>query len=305
MRIASLLPAATQIVECLGRGADLVGVSHACKPSDSSLPKLTRSRIPLHLDAAETDAQVKELLRRGEPLFELDEVLFRSLEPDVVLSQSLCNVCAIDGNHLSLVVKERESRTRLLEWSPTTLLDVMAGIERIGQVIGATDVGQALAASMREQLNSIRRKMSLTPARPSVVFLEWLNPLFCAGHWIPELVDMAGGVELLGRPGSRSREISDHDLSTADPDVIIACCCGWKKDRTLAEIQRFESEPWWQSLRAVRSGRVHVVDSETAFTMPAPGLTNDCELLVDLLRRETCITASKIMQRKMTTAIAS
>lgn len=287
MRIASLLPAATAIVEQLGRGADLVAVSHACKPSDSSLPQLTRSRVPLHLNAAETDAQVKELLRRGEPLFEFDESLFRSVEPDVVLAQSLCNVCAIDGNHLSQVVKERGSTTRMLEWSPTTLSDVMAGIEQIGQVIGSTEAGQVLAASMREHLDSIRRNTRPAAGRPSVVFLEWLDPLFCAGHWIPELVDFAGGEELLGQPGGRSREITTSDITAADPEVIIACCCGWTKAQALVEIQRLENEASWQSLRAVRSGCVHVVDTQAAFTMPAFGLVDDCQWLADLLHGES------------------
>ncbi|GIW77438.1 MAG: cobalamin-binding protein [Phycisphaerae bacterium] len=291
MRIVSLLPAATAIVESLGRAADLVGVSHACKPSDSSLPRLTSSRVPLYLSATETDAQVKELLRRGEPLFKLDESLLGSLEPDVVLSQSLCNVCAIDGNHLSRIVKERGRETRLFEWSATTLSEVMSGIEQIGQVIGVTDAGRALADSMRERLWSIRQKTRLIPHRPRVVFLEWLNPLFCAGHWIPELVEIAGGVELLGQAGRYSRQISANQLVAADPDWIIACCCGRTKVQTSEELQRLENEMWWQSLRAVRSGRVHVVDAEKAFTMPAPQLVDDCQLLADLFARESCVSA--------------
>jgi iron complex transport system substrate-binding protein len=285
-RIASLLPAATTIVEHLGRGSDLVAVSHACKPIDSSLPRLTRSRVPLDLDAAGTDARVKELLGRGEPLFELDEALFLSLEPDIVLSQSLCNVCAIDGNHIARVMKQRGTKTKLFEWSPTTLSEVMSGIEQIGQFIGAADAGRAASASMREQMLSMRRKVNLLQTRPTVVFLEWLNPMFCAGHWIPELVELAGGVELLGQTGGRSREISAGELAAADPDVIIACCCGWDEEKTAMELSRFDHESWWTSLKAVRSGRVHVVGSESAFTMPSAGLLDDCRLLADLFNDE-------------------
>lgn len=292
MRIASLLPAATQIVEDLGRSDDLVAVSHSCRPSKANLPQMTRSRVPLNLDAAETDARVKELLRRGEPLFELDEDLLLSLAPDILLSQSLCNVCAIDGSALAAVVQRLGGKTKLFEWSPTTLGDVMSGITQIGERINAPGAGSALTNQMRQHLSVIELDATMNGLHPSVVFLEWLDPLFCAGHWIPELVQTAGGRELLGRPGGRSREISPAELIAADPDVIIACCCGWSADRTQSELHRLASSAWWQKLRAVRLRHVCVIDAESAFTMPGPGLADDCQRLAGLFLDNAVATIS-------------
>lgn len=278
MRIVSLLPAATRIVEHLGMASRLVGVSHECF-GQTHQPTVTRSRIRTDLSAAETDAQVSDFLRRGEPLFEMDERLLIELRPDVVLSQALCNVCALDGSRIQRALGHLGNRTGLVEFSPTTLDGVIAGIEQIAQAIAVPTKGKRAARIMRQELFSVCKWSALQPARPSVVFLEWLNPLFCCGHWIPELIEIAGGTELIGRRGGRSATISMADLRVADPDILIITCCGWSADRTQAEVASISDRGWWRSLKAVQSGRVYVMDAEAAFTMPGPNLSDDCRRL--------------------------
>lgn len=283
MKIVSLLPAATEIVEHLGREDDLIAVSHACHPRDPLVPPLTRSRVPVGLDATETDRCVRALLSRGEPLFELDEELLMDLRPDVVIAQSLCNVCAIDGNQIRRAVETLGGATRLVEWSPNTLDDVIRGIMDIGSAIDAEREGQVAATVMRRDLFETCKRSSLQPNTPQVVFLEWLNPLFCAGHWIPELVQLAGGQELLGKPGGRSREISPSEIIAADPDVIIACCCGWSVEQSAAEMIRLERSDWFRALKAYQTRRIYVVDALADFTMPTQRLATACHMLDRLI----------------------
>ena len=283
MRIVSLLPGTTEIVGRLGMADRLVGVSHEC-PGRDRLPSVTRSRIPTDLDAAETDAFVRDLLRRGEPLFELDESLLANLRPNLVLSQALCNACAIDGGQIARAVRGLSVPPRLVEYSPTTLDEVIDGMAEIADAIAAPAEGRRLVSAVREELVAVRERAGPPSDRPSVVFLEWLNPLFCSGHWIPELVEIAGGVERIGRPGGRSTAISPDDLLAVNPDVIVVACCGWSADRSRAELASVGDRPWWRGLKAVRAGRVCVMDAEYAFTMPGPGLAADCRRLAAALQ---------------------
>jgi iron complex transport system substrate-binding protein len=278
MKIVSLLPSATEIVARLGMSDHLVGVSHECF-NHQHLPCVTRSRIPTNLSAIETDNLVREFLKQGKPLFELDEELLGALQPDVILTQSLCNVCALDGTQITKAVQSLGPKTSLVEFSPTTLDEVMAGIQSIARSIGANAAGEELLARMRRQVFAVCRTTSLLTMRPTVVFLEWLNPLFSCGHWIPELVELAGGTELIGKRGGRSTTITPQQIIDADPDIIFAACCGWSAQRTRGELATVAQEPWWQQLRAVRADRVYVLDCESSFTMPGPQLAEDCAIL--------------------------
>ncbi len=284
MRIVSLLPAATRIVEHLGMTSRLVGVSHQCF-GQTRLPVVTRSRIRTDLSAAETDAQVRDFLRRGEPLFDLDERLLLELRPDVILSQALCNICALDGGRIQRVLARLDERTSLVEHSPTTLDGVIAGIERIAQAIGASIRGKQAVRIMRRELFSVCQWSAFQRDRPSVVFLEWMNPMFCCGHWIPELIELAGGEELIGRRGGRSATIMPTDLRAADPDILLLICCGWPADRTQAELASIHERSWWRSLKAVRSGRVYLMDAESSFTMPGFNLIDDCRRLAAVIHQ--------------------
>lgn len=282
MRIISLLPAATEIVCALGLEDQLVGVSHACKLPGSAdeVPRLTRWRGAEGATAGEVDASVRQMLAAGAGVYEFDAPLFRLLEPDLVLTQSLCNVCAVDGGAIQEAATY--AGTQVWEWSPRGLADILAGIIELAELCGVRQAGVALAGNMRAQLERLRRRHA-SGNRPRVAFLEWLDPLFCAGHWIPELVAIAGGENVLGRAGERSRQIEFQELAEADPDVVIACCCGWPPERTRAALATLGADPRWQGLRAVPSGRVHVVDAETSFTCPGTSIVTAVEQLAKLI----------------------
>lgn len=292
MRIVSLLPAATEIVCALGLEQNLVGLSHACPRTGSlaELPRITRWRGPENGTAEEIDAAVTRMARAGEPLFEFDTGLLMELRPDVVLSQSLCNVCAIDESAIRNMVDQLGSR--MWEWSPRTVDDVLNGIVELARICDRADAGEELAAAIRCRLFNVRYLTGLIAEPPRVVFLEWLAPLYCAGHWIPELIEFAGATDVLGRAGKRSQRIAFEDLEAADPDVIVVGCCGWNAERTEETLAQILSAPRWQELRAVQRGRVHVVDAENCYTAPGPSIADAVEELAKVIHFEKSLTVS-------------
>lgn len=284
MRIVSLLPGATRLVEQLGLGERLVGISHACRPSGRrAIPRVSRSRIPQGLSAAETDAAVRRLLGAGVPLFELDETLLVALDPDVVITQSLCQVCAFDGRELAGFVSRELPHASLVEFSPTTLDDVMVGITRLGAAVGCPREAVALSRQMRSRLFELCVAGCFLGG-PTAVFLEWIDPLFCAGHWVPQLVQVAGGRELLGKAGERSFQVTPERLLNADPDVLLIGCCGWPAARTRAELDCVSRTSWWRRLRCVRNDAVFVLDAAEAFTQPDAGLVEAARTLAGVFR---------------------
>ncbi|MEM1026949.1 MAG: ABC transporter substrate-binding protein [Planctomycetota bacterium] len=291
-RIVSLLPATTEIVMRLGAGDRLMGASHECRVG-SEVPRLTWSNVRTAEDGAsggEIDAEVRDVLGRGEPIFGFDAERFAALEPDVVLTQSLCNVCALDGSVVQRAVRELQGAdglgepVRLLEYAPTTLAEIAAGLEAIGAAIGEAEAGQREAAAMRRRLDAVATSVAGRP-RVDVVFLEWLEPLFGCGHWLPEMVEIAGGRELIGQAGARSRTVSAEAVLAADPEVLLVCCCGWPAERTERAWRRFlDGDARLGRMRAVQSGRVHVLGAADGLTEPGPGLAEDCVRLAALIQ---------------------
>lgn len=282
MRIVSLFPAATEIVCALGLADKLVGISHACPQSEelASLPRLTRWRGPVDGSPEEIDAAVSCFLRADEPLYELDADRFIRLRPTIVLSQSLCDACAINESTLRRSI--RSVGARVWEWAPRSIADILSGITELGELCQCSHAGEELALAVRCQLFNVNYLTSLIGDPVKVVFLEWLAPLYAAGHWIPELVELAGGVDMLGVPGKRSTRISFEQLASADPEVIIFGCCGWSAERTWDVLSPLLVAPRWQELRAVQKRRVHVVDAVTCFTAPSPSIADAVELLAKL-----------------------
>lgn len=281
MRIVSFYPAATEMVVALGLAENLVGVSHACPKLGelSNIPRLTRFCGPENVSAGEIDHAVRQLIDAGEPLYEFDRELFLSLNPDVVLVQSLCHVCAIDENSLARLLSSTNST--VWESSPRTIAEILQGIVSLGDVLGCRGGAVDLADGIQLRMDRVREQVAnLEPLR--VVFIEWLDPLFAAGHWIPELVQIAGGRDLLGTVGAKSRPIKFSTLGEADPEVIVVGCCGWPAERTSAELSNMLRQGDWQSLQAVRTGRVHVVDAESRFTSPGISIAGAVEELAKL-----------------------
>jgi iron complex transport system substrate-binding protein len=271
-RIVSFLPAATEIVYALGAGNDLVGRSHECDypPSVRSLPVVSRPALSLDgLSQAEIDDAVAGRLASGESLYVVDEILLDSLAPDVILTQDLCQVCAPSGNELTRALASIPSRPEVLYLTPRTLAEIDANIVEVGRAIGREAEAHALVARNRERIARLERP----DRRRRVMFLEWTDPPYCAGHWVPEMIELAGGEDPLGRPGADSVRVSWDDVYAAEPEVVIVAPCGYG----LAEAERLAGTlPTFPGARAVP------VDANAYFARPGPRYAEGIELLAGI-----------------------
>lgn len=270
MRIVSLLPSLTELVCFLGRRRDLVGVTHECDyPTGiEDLPHLTRSRIPSASSSAEIDRLVSE---QGGSLYDLDAELLAELRPDLILTQAQCDVCAVNEKRVIEVAQSLPGRPRVETVNPLDLDGVMAMFLRVGELIGAPDEARELVArfdSARETLSG--RRGNRPPVR--VALVEWLEPLYNAGHWNPILIAQAGGIDVLGIPGQDSRRVPFEKLADAQPEALLVAPCGFSLDRVEAEWNALSRHREWQSLEAVRSGRVILADGSAYFSRPGPRL---------------------------------
>lgn len=281
MRIISLLPSATEIVCALGLESSLVGVTHECDyPLDvKTLPKVTRNKIPVTATSAEIDNMVREQLQTEASLYSLDEDLFASLKPDLIITQSLCNVCAVAESEVRSAVCRLSTKAQVINLEPTTLTEVMESISQVAEAAGATTQSESLIESLTDRVESVRASSRNVEHRPSVVLLEWIDPLFTAGHWNPELVELAGGIDLFGKKGQPSVRIEWKDLLAADPEILVISCCGYDAERAKQDLPILESHPGWSSLRCVKSNRVYFMDGSSYFSRPGPRLVDSLELL--------------------------
>ncbi len=288
MRICSLLPGATEVVAALGLAEELVGVSHECDypPEVRRKPVLVRAAVDSERTASpEIDRLVRETLQQGHSLYRLDEDLFHRLQPDLVITQDLCNVCAITPAQLQRALGLLPQEPRLLTLNPTSLEDILTDVERIGGATGKQSPARSLAATLRARLQSIRDRIEPVRERPKVACLEWLDPLYAPGHWVPEMVEWAGGVNGLGRAGAPSERITWETVLAAQPDVLILMPCGFSASRTLQECAQLQIPsrwPGWQTLPAVRNERVFAVDSGSQFSRPGPRLVEGVATLAAL-----------------------
>jgi iron complex transport system substrate-binding protein len=288
-RIVSLLASATEIVCAMGRRRDLVGRSHECDfpASIASLPICTRPRFPVEGTSAEIDACVKSLLAAGEPIYEVDARLMLELRPDVILTQSHCVVCAVSDEDVArALIPGLEPKPRVVSLAPNTLDDLWISIATVAEAIDAVEKGAAAIAELRHRMAALADEAHGLPSRPSVACLEWLDPLMAAGNWAPELVELAGGVNLFGVAGKHSPWLSWDDLIAADPDILIALPCGFDIARTRLEMPALLREPRYASLRAVRNGKVFIADGNQFFNRPGPRLVESQEILAEILHPE-------------------
>ena len=276
--IISLLPAATEIVYALGAGDELVGRSHECDyPARArELPVVSRPALELEgLGQAEVDAAVSAKMRTGESLYIVDEDLLRELAPDVILTQDLCQVCAPSGNELTRALTSLRHRPEIVFLTPRTLAEIDENILEVGRVIGRVSEAEALVASNHERLERVRVATKSKPRR-RVSFLEWTDPPFCAGHWVPEMLEIAGGEDRLGRHGADSVRISWGDVRAWSPEVVIVAPCGYG----LAEATRLAKE-----LPEILGARVCPVDANAYYARPGPRYAEGVEVLRDVLWR--------------------
>jgi iron complex transport system substrate-binding protein len=287
-RICSLLPSATEIVCALGLADRLVGVTHECDypPEAAGKPRLTSSLIDAEgLSAREIDQGVRASLAEEATIYHLDRDLLEQLRPDLVLTQELCDVCAVGTGEVRTVIASLTRVPQVVSLEPRTLDDVLGSIITVARLTGTERRGLELSAALRSRLDAVRLAVEGQPVK-RVLTLEWVDPVFVGGHWVPEMVRIAGGRDVLGRAGEPSREVSWREVARSEPEVVVALPCGFGLERSTQELDRAHLPPEWRELAAVREGRVFVVDGSSYFNRPGPRLVDGVEILAAILHPE-------------------
>ena len=274
-RIVSFLPAGTEMVHALGAGGELVGRSHECDYPSSVQALPVVSRPSLILDDASPEAidhAVADQMKSGDTLYRIDEVLLRDLRPDVILTQNLCRVCAPSGDELTRAVRKFQLQPEVLFLTPRNIAEIIENIVTVGRAIGRPAEAESLVRAHDERLQKVRAAVAMAPTR-RVVFLEWTEPLFCGGHWVPEMISLAGGEDPLGRAGEDSVRMDWDDVARAQPEMIIVSPCGYRLDRA-AELAR--------KMARISDATVYAVDANAYFARPGPRVVEGVELLAHL-----------------------
>lgn len=289
MRVASMLASATEIVAALGFRDVLVARSHECDfPADVvSLPCCTEPKIDLRGTSRDIDDRVKAVVQEGLSVYRVDGDALKALRPDVIVTQSQCEVCAVSETELRKAVCDwLDATPRIVTLKPDALADIWTDIQNVADALGAPDRGRALIASLQDRMARIEAATAAIAERPTVACIEWIDPLMAGGNWMPELVAMAGGVNLFGTAGAHSPWMTWDDLRRADPDVIVVLPCGFDIERTRREMPALTARPDWTALRAVRAGRVYLTDGNQYFNRPGPRVAESLEILAELLHPE-------------------
>jgi iron complex transport system substrate-binding protein len=265
----------------LGLGDRVAAVTHECDypPGAEQLPHLTRSVIPEGLDAAEIDAAVRERTGRGEALYELDADALEELDVDLIVTQAVCEVCAVSFDDVRAVAERLPTEPQVISLDPSTLGEVLADIPRLAEAAGVPEEGERLAAEAGERLEAVERAVE-GARRPRVAALEWLDPVYIGGHWVPQMIELAGGDDLLGLPGEKSRTADWSELESVRPELVVSMPCGLYAEEAAAETMR------WRRHLALLEARVVAVDAAAYFSRPGPRLVDGVELLGHLLHPE-------------------
>ncbi len=285
MRVCSLLPSATEILYALGLGDQVCGVSHECDyPAEArSKPVVVRSAFESKgRSGAEVHALVREHLQANRGIYELDREALQAARPDLLLTQALCEVCAISLAQVMRAIQDLSPPPELLSLDPHDVEDVLEDIVRVGGRTGRRREAERLVLDLRARRAAVRRRVEGLP-RPRVACLEWVDPLMCGGHWVPQMVEEAGGLDVLGRRGEPARRIPWEEIESAAPEVVVLAGCGFDVARNAAEAQTLRGHPVWEALAAVRQGRVYAADASAYFSRPGPRLIEGIELLATLL----------------------
>lgn len=287
MRIVSLLPSATEIVCALGLGEHLVGVTHECDypPFVKGLPKVTRTLIPHDATSREIDDRVREQLKTNQALYSLDTPTLERLRPDLIVTQSLCDVCAVAETEVSAAACALPGRPRVINLEPQSLEDVLSTMLEMGRAVDREESAEATVAGLRERIDTVAQRTAGIPKdhRTRVAFLEWLDPLFNAGHWNPILIELAGGIDILGNVGKPSRTTPWDSLVRSRPDVLFIACCGFSAERAMEDLPILERQDGWDDLPCVRSGRIYIADGNAYFSRPGPRLVDGLEIMAHAL----------------------
>jgi iron complex transport system substrate-binding protein len=288
VRICSLLPSATEIVFALGEGSSLVGVTHECDfpPKTSQIPKVTRSNIPGGISSREIDSAVSQALDGTGTLYELNIPLLEELQPDLILTQRLCDVCAVSYDRVQEAAKNLKSHPGVLNLEPRSLNDILGNILLVGKTIGCEAAANALRDSLLRRVDAVRLKTETLRDRPRVFAMEWVDPPYCGGHWMRELVEIAGGRDDLAVLHRPSRRIEWNHVLDFAPEVIVLTCCGFNLDRCEREGEILAEFEGARDLPAARTGRIYATDGSAYFSRPGPRIIESLEILAHLVHPE-------------------
>ncbi len=293
MRIVSLLPSATEILFALGLEEQIVGVSHECDhPARArQKPSVVRSRIPAGLSPAEMDQKVREFVSRGESLYAVDAEALERLKPDLIVTQDLCHVCAATPEELGAALARFANRPEVLAVTPEDLGDVWRDILWIGEATGRRERAEELVHLAGVRLAGIRNAAQADEHRPRTVLLEWLDPFYVGGHWVPEMIEQAGGVDVLGGARKPSFRVTIEDLVEASPEVIFVAPCGYNKEQAREEYLRTTFPSEWMDLPAVQNGRVYALDANSYVSRPGLRLVTGIEAMAKALHPQMQVRA--------------
>jgi iron complex transport system substrate-binding protein len=285
-RIVSFLPSATEMICALGLGDQLLGVTLECDypPEIEGKPIVVRNVLPIEsMSQSEIDSAVTQRLRDGLSLYRVDEILMREIAPDLILTQDLCQVCAPSGNEVTQLLEVLPTKPQILWLTPKSLEQIFDNLRDLGEATGRFQMAEALIAEGRARLEEIDVLTRNAASRPRVFCMEWMDPVYCCGHWVPEMVRIAGGIGKLGREGTDSVRIPWKDVLQWRPEVLIVMPCGFGLEKAAEQARQLSSYPGWTDLPAVRNSRVYVVDANSYFARPGPRVVEGTELLAHLL----------------------
>ena len=285
-RIVSLLPAATEIAAALGLMDQLVGVSHECEfPAQANqLPRVTHCTVhDAHLVSREIDEWVRRALHENGTIYTMDEPLLRELKPDVILTQRLCDVCAVGYGTVAKLAQTLPGRPEVVNLEPISLADIFGDIRRVGETCDVPQRAEKLIADLSERIASVRERAASLTSRPRCFLMEWVDPPFCSGHWGPELVEIAGGYDPLGRKHQRSAQIDWEQVLDARPEIIVLALCGYDIPRARRDYELLRTFPGFDSLPAARTGEIHIVNASAYFSRSGPRIVDSLEILAGIL----------------------
>jgi iron complex transport system substrate-binding protein len=284
MRIVSLLPSATEILYALGLGNSVVGVTHECDfPVEAAQkPVLIKSRVDSHAAPAEIDRQVSELVGRGESIYAVDAELLASLQPDLIVTQDLCHVCAASPDDLATALTRFQKPPRILALTPHSLDDVWHDISSVGRATDSEAAAETLIADLRHRVSLVEARVSKVAHRPRVLCLEWLNPFYVAGHWVPEMVAKAGGEDVLGSKCEPSFKVSAEQIARTNAEIILIMTCGYNAAKNASQFNSAEIPESWRSLPAWRERRIFALDANSYTSRPGPRLADGLEIFAHI-----------------------
>lgn len=288
MRIVSLLPSATEIIYALGLGDQLVGVSHECDfpPEAKTKPVITAAEINSSQPSRQIDASVKEQVHKGVGIYHINQDVLKQAKPDVVFTQELCEVCAVSFSEVKQAVRILNTDTKIVSLEPRTLGDILNNIKTVGDITSRQPEAAKLVVELQQRIDKVKAITKDVDFRPTTLCLDWMDPPYAAGHWIPEMAEIAGGVDSFGVKGQASVEINWERVVEVDPERIIVMPCGFDIQRAMKEIGLLKSVKGWNQISAVRNSRAYIADGNSYFSRPGPRVVTGLEILAEVIQSD-------------------